>query len=42
MAVSDVRQTELNTAEPLVPETSSFEVEIAAEKHCAAVMQREA
>jgi hypothetical protein len=27
--VSDVRQTEIHTAEPLVPECSSFEVEIA-------------
>jgi hypothetical protein len=27
--VSDVRQRELHTAEPLVPEPSSFEAEIA-------------
>jgi hypothetical protein len=30
--VSDVKQTEIHTAEPLVPEPSSFEVEIAIEK----------
>ena len=30
--VNDVRQTEIHTAEPLVPETSAFEVELAAEK----------
>jgi hypothetical protein len=30
--VSDVRRTEIHTAEPLVPEPSSFEVEIATEK----------
>ena len=30
--VNDVRQTETNTAEPLVPETSAFEVELAVEK----------
>jgi sorting nexin-29 len=30
--VNDVRQTEINTAEPLVPEPSSFEVDIAIEK----------
>jgi hypothetical protein len=30
--VNDVRQTEIHTAEPLVPETSSSEVEIAIEK----------
>jgi len=30
--VNDVRQTEIHTAEPLVPESSSFEVEIAIEK----------
>jgi hypothetical protein len=30
--VNDVRQTELHTAEPLVPEPSSFEVELAIEK----------
>jgi hypothetical protein len=30
--VKDVRQTEIRTAEPLVPEPSSFEVEIAFEK----------
>jgi hypothetical protein len=29
---SDVRQTEMHTAEPLVPESSCFEVEIAIEK----------
>jgi hypothetical protein len=27
--VSDVRQTEIHTAEPLVPQPSSFETEIA-------------
>ena len=30
--VNDVRQTEINTAEPLVPESSAFEVELAIEK----------
>jgi hypothetical protein len=30
--VNDVRQTEIHTAEPLVPEASSSEVEIAIEK----------
>jgi len=30
--VNDVRQTEIHTAEPLVPEPSSFEVELANEK----------
>jgi len=30
--ISDVRQTEIHTAEPLVPEPSAFEVEIAIEK----------
>jgi len=30
--VSDVRQTEIHTAEPLVPEPSVFEVELAIEK----------
>jgi hypothetical protein len=30
--VNDVRQTEIHTAEPLVPEPSSSEVEIAIEK----------
>jgi hypothetical protein len=30
--VSDVRQTETQTAEPLVPEPSVFEVELAIEK----------
>jgi hypothetical protein len=30
--VSDVRQTEVHTAEPLVPEPSAFEVEMAIEK----------
>jgi hypothetical protein len=30
--VSDVRQTEIHTTEPLVPEPSAFEVEIAIEK----------
>jgi hypothetical protein len=30
--VNDVRQTEIHTAEPLVPEPSSFEVEISIEK----------
>jgi hypothetical protein len=30
--VSDVRQIEIHTAEPLVPEPSPFEVEIAIEK----------
>ena len=29
---SDVRQTEIHTAEPLVPEPSAFEVELAIEK----------
>ena len=28
---SDVRQTEIHTAEPLVPETSALEVELAIE-----------
>ena len=27
--VNDVRQTEIHTSEPLVPETSAFEVEVA-------------
>ena len=30
--VNDVRQTEIHTAEPLVPEPSTFEVELATEK----------
>jgi hypothetical protein len=30
--VSDVRQTEIHTAEPLVPEPSAFEVQMAIEK----------
>jgi len=30
--VNDVRHTEIHTAEPLVPETSAFEVEMAIEK----------
>jgi hypothetical protein len=30
--VSDVRQTESHTAEPLLPEPSAFEVEMAIEK----------
>jgi hypothetical protein len=30
--VSDVRQAEIHTAEPLVPETSALEVELAIEK----------
>ena len=30
--VSDVKQTEIHTAEPLVPEPSAFEFEIAIEK----------
>ena len=30
--VNDVRQTELPTAEPLVPETNAFEIELAIEK----------
>ena len=30
--VSNVRQTEIHTAEPLVPELSAFEVEMAIEK----------
>ena len=30
--VNDVRQTEIHTAEPLVPESSAFEVELAIEK----------
>jgi hypothetical protein len=30
--VSDVRQTEVHTAEPLVPEASAFEVEMVIEK----------
>ena len=30
--VNDVRQTEIHTAEPLVPEPSAFEVEMATEK----------
>ena len=30
--VSDVRQTEIHTTEPLVPEPSAFEVEMAIEK----------
>jgi len=30
--VNDVRQTEIHTAEPLVPEPSAFEVEMAIEK----------
>ena len=29
LGVSDVRQTEIHTAEPLVPELSAFEVEMA-------------
>ena len=32
MGVNDVRQTEIQTAEPLVPESSAFEVELANEK----------
>ena len=30
--VNDVRQTAIHTAEPLVPEPSAFEVELAIEK----------
>jgi len=30
--VNDVRQTEIHTAEPFVPELSSFKVEVATEK----------
>jgi hypothetical protein len=30
--VNDVRQTQIHTAEPLVSETSAFEVEMAIEK----------
>jgi hypothetical protein len=30
--VTDVRQTEIHTEEPLVPEPSAFEVELAIEK----------
>jgi hypothetical protein len=30
--VNDVRQTEIHTAEPLVPEPSAFEIEMAIEK----------
>ena len=30
--VSDVRQTEIHSAEPIVPELSAFEVELATEK----------
>jgi len=30
--ISDVRQTEIHTAEPLVPESSAFEVQMAIEK----------
>jgi len=30
--VNDVRQTEIHTAEPLVPEPTVFEVELAIEK----------
>jgi len=30
--VSDVRQTEIHTVEPLVPDSSAFEVELATEK----------
>jgi hypothetical protein len=30
--VNDVRQTEIHTAEPLKPESSAFEVELALEK----------
>ena len=30
--VNDIRQTEIHTAEPLVPETSAFEVDLAIEK----------
>jgi len=30
--VNDARQTEIHTAEPLVPEPSAFEVELAIEK----------
>jgi hypothetical protein len=32
MGVNDVRQTEINTAESLVPQPSCFEVEIATDK----------
>jgi hypothetical protein len=32
LGVNDVRQTEINTAEPLVPEPSAFEIEMAIEK----------
>jgi len=31
--VNDVRETELHIAEPLVPEPSALEVELAIEKH---------
>jgi len=32
MRLNDVRQTEIHTAEPLVPEPSTFEVELTIEK----------
>jgi len=32
MGVNDVRQTEIHTAEPLMPEPSAFEVEMAIEE----------
>ena len=32
LEVNDVKQTEIHTAEPLVPESSAFEVELAIEK----------
>ena len=32
LRVDDVRRTEIHTAEPIVPETSAFEVELAIKK----------
>jgi len=32
MGVNDVRQTEIHTTEPLVPEPSAFQVELPTEK----------
>jgi len=30
--VSDIRQTDIHTAEPLVPESSAFDIELVIEK----------
>jgi len=38
--VNDIRQTEIHSAEPLVPEPSAYAVEMAIEKVCLKKMAR--